>query len=168
MSIDGHAFGLPLGWKSLALFYRADRWKQAPATTDALFSSVEGGYALAYETGSFYFHAAFLHSFGGQIATTLSPAADAIITVGAQGGYVGRYDAPRKQWYAAVMRGLIPAITRGFGYLPGWIGLGEDLPPGVARQRGLEHRVEVVGAREHPCSGRRPRLLPILASRRVV
>ncbi len=74
------------------------------------------------------------HSFGGQIATVLAPAADAIITVGAQGGYVGRYDAPRKQWYAAVMRGLIPALTRGFGYLPGWAGLGEDLPPGVARQ----------------------------------
>jgi predicted alpha/beta hydrolase len=74
------------------------------------------------------------HSFGGQIATTLAPAADAIITVGAQGGYVGRYDAPRKQWYAAVMRGLIHAITRSFGYLPGWAGLGEDLPPGVARQ----------------------------------
>jgi predicted alpha/beta hydrolase len=74
------------------------------------------------------------HSFGGQIATVLAPAADAIITVGAQGGYVGRYDARRKQWYAAVMRGLIPALTRGFGYLPGWAGLGEDLPPGVARQ----------------------------------
>lgn len=74
------------------------------------------------------------HSFGGQIATTLSPEADAIITVGAQGGYVGRFDGPRRHWYAAVMRGLIPAVSTVFGHLPGWAGLGEDLPRGVARQ----------------------------------
>lgn len=74
------------------------------------------------------------HSFGGQIATTLAPAADAIVTVGAQGGYTGRYDGPRRAWYAMVMRGMIPALTGAFGHLPGWAGLGEDLPAGVARQ----------------------------------
>ncbi len=74
------------------------------------------------------------HSFGGQIAATLLPAADAIITVGAQSGYVGGHDSPRKHWLSAVMRGLIPAMTRGFGHLPGWAGLGEDLPAGVAQQ----------------------------------
>lgn len=74
------------------------------------------------------------HSFGGQIATTLEPAADAIVTIGAQGGYVGRYGAPRRQWLTLVMRGLIPGLTAAFGHLPGWAGLGEDLPAGVARQ----------------------------------
>ncbi len=74
------------------------------------------------------------HSFGGQIATTLRPAADAIITVGAQGGYVGRFAFPQRLRLHAVMRALIPALVRSAGYLPGWAGLGEDLPPNVALQ----------------------------------
>ncbi|MBX7081856.1 MAG: alpha/beta fold hydrolase [Nannocystaceae bacterium] len=74
------------------------------------------------------------HSFGGQIATVIRPGADAIITVGAQGGYIGRFNAPRRQWLSLLMHGVIPGFVRAMGYLPGWAGLGEDLPAGVALQ----------------------------------
>ncbi len=74
------------------------------------------------------------HSFGGQIAASLRPAADAIVTVGAQGGFVGRFPGLRRHWYGFVMRTAIPGLVARFGYLPGWAGLGEDLPAGVALQ----------------------------------
>jgi predicted alpha/beta hydrolase len=74
------------------------------------------------------------HSFGGQIACALQPAADAIVTIGAQGGYVGRFARPQRHLLELYMRGFIPAMTAMFGRLPGWAGLGEDLPPGVAKQ----------------------------------
>lgn len=74
------------------------------------------------------------HSFGGQIAASLRPAADAIVTVGAQGGYVGRFAFPQRLRIHAVMHWGIPALVASAGYLPGWAGLGEDLPPEVARQ----------------------------------
>lgn len=74
------------------------------------------------------------HSFGGQIAASLSPRVDAIVTVGAQGGFVGRFPGVRRHWFGFVMRTAIPALVARFGYLPGWAGLGEDLPAGVALQ----------------------------------
>jgi predicted alpha/beta hydrolase len=74
------------------------------------------------------------HSFGGQIATTLQPRADAIMVVGAQGGYVGRFPWPQRVRMRVIMRYLMPAFVATFGYLPGWSGLGEDLPGGVVRQ----------------------------------
>ncbi len=71
-------WGVPLSWKSLVLFYRTDLVAQPPTTTDdlhALTQSLQGRrmpdgrarYALAYETGSFFYHAVWLHGFGGQI-----------------------------------------------------------------------------------------------------
>lgn len=74
------------------------------------------------------------HSFGGQIAAALRPVADAIITVGAQGGWVGRFEGARRLWVGLIMHGLIPGFVRSVGHVPGWAGLGEDLPPGVAMQ----------------------------------
>lgn len=74
------------------------------------------------------------HSFGGQIAAAITPPADAIVVVAAQGGYVGRFPSPQRYELRAVMSVAIPSIAMLWGYLPGWIGLGEDLPGGVARQ----------------------------------
>ncbi|MBC8071088.1 MAG: alpha/beta fold hydrolase [Deltaproteobacteria bacterium] len=74
------------------------------------------------------------HSFGGQIAASLRPEANAIVTVGAQGGFVGRFPGVRRHWFGFVMRTAIPQLVARFGYLPGWAGLGEDLPAGVALQ----------------------------------
>jgi len=65
--IDGKTYAAPLGWKTLALFYRSDLYSVAPDTTDAIFAGAQNGYALAYETGSFYYHAAWLAAFGGEI-----------------------------------------------------------------------------------------------------
>lgn len=70
-------WGLPLGFKSLALFYRTDLVPKPPATTDELLAlgrklraeSPPGArrYGLAYEAGTFFRHAAWLHGFGGTI-----------------------------------------------------------------------------------------------------
>lgn len=76
------------------------------------------------------------HSFGGQIAPALCPdhPAAAVITVGAQSGYLGRFPWTRRAQYWLQMHAAMPALIRGFGYLPGWAGLREDLPAGVASQ----------------------------------
>ena len=63
---DGKLYGLPLAWKTLALFYRRDLLPVPPTDTAALFAlRREGVYPLAYEAGSMYSHAAFVHAFGG-------------------------------------------------------------------------------------------------------
>jgi len=74
------------------------------------------------------------HSFGGQIAPGLAPAADAIVAIAAQGGYVGRFPSPHSHGLRVLMSVGIPAFATLLGYVPGWAGLGEDLPPGVAKQ----------------------------------
>lgn len=74
------------------------------------------------------------HSFGGQIAATLSPPAAAVLLVGAQAGSVARFPWPRRSTLRATMAVGLPALAGVFGYIPGWAGLGEDLPGPVARQ----------------------------------
>ena len=71
----GQQWGLPLAFKSLALFYRTDQLKAPPRTTDELVALARrwkangppGHYLLAYEAGAFFYHAAWLHGFGGEI-----------------------------------------------------------------------------------------------------
>lgn len=69
-------WGLPLAFKSLALFYRTDLISAPPQTTEELLKLCrqfreEGHqprrYGLAYQAGSFFLHAAWLHGFGGSI-----------------------------------------------------------------------------------------------------
>ena len=70
-----HLYGVPLAFKSLALFYRTDLVSAPPRSTDELWTLARltrarrgaGHYALAYEAGNFFYHAAWLHGFGGQI-----------------------------------------------------------------------------------------------------
>ncbi len=65
---DGKAYGVPLAWKSVALYYRTDRFSTPPKSTNEIFAVVSGhGYAITYETGAYYFHAVWLHAFGGMI-----------------------------------------------------------------------------------------------------
>lgn len=76
------------------------------------------------------------HSFGGQtIGLTDSwRGADAAVLVASQLGYWGHWP-PAVRWrYAAMWYGVVPAATAAFGHLPGWMGLGQDLPKGVARE----------------------------------
>jgi arabinogalactan oligomer/maltooligosaccharide transport system permease protein len=72
LRVGPHLYGLPLTFKSLALFYRTDRIAEPPADTDALYAlaramRAQDRYALAYESGSMFYHAALLHGFGGRI-----------------------------------------------------------------------------------------------------
>ncbi len=74
------------------------------------------------------------HSLGGQ-AVALTPLARSlrgVITVASQNGYYGNFDKP---WRMQLMwRVLLPSLTHTFGYLPGWSGVGADLPNGVAKE----------------------------------
>jgi predicted alpha/beta hydrolase len=77
------------------------------------------------------------HSFGGQ-AFGLAPNAGAlraVVTVAAQSGYWGHYPAPAAWRYVALWYVVMPGLTRLLGYFPArLLGLGEDLPRGVALQ----------------------------------
>jgi arabinogalactan oligomer/maltooligosaccharide transport system permease protein len=72
LRVGGHLYGLPLAFKSLALYWRTDRLAAPPANTDELVAAAhaaqkDGRYAIAYEAGSMFYHAAWLHGFGGRI-----------------------------------------------------------------------------------------------------
>ncbi|HMJ13453.1 MAG TPA: hypothetical protein VK524_18670, partial [Polyangiaceae bacterium] len=54
------------------------------------------------------------------------------VLVGAQLGYWGNWPAPERARYALYWYGLVPVLSRLWGYLPGKAGLGVDLPAGVA------------------------------------
>lgn len=76
------------------------------------------------------------HSFGGQALGLSDALADlsGVLTVGAQLGYFGHWPAPQRWGLAALWHGVVPAATAAWGYFPGWLGSGEDLPSGVARE----------------------------------
>jgi predicted alpha/beta hydrolase len=78
------------------------------------------------------------HSFGGQ-ALGLSEALHevrAAVMVGTQFGYFGHWDPLARLRMRGVWSGLLPLSLGLFGYWPGWTGIGEDLPAGVAREWG--------------------------------
>lgn len=68
----GHAYGVPLAFKSLALWRRTDLISEAPTSLDDLVSKAQalsgnGRYGLAYENRDLYAHAPFLYGFGGAL-----------------------------------------------------------------------------------------------------
>ena len=74
------------------------------------------------------------HSFGGQslgVADALAEL-DGVYTVAAQLGWWGHWPSPARYRMRALFQVAIPTVTRVWGYLPGWAGLGEDMPRGVA------------------------------------
>lgn len=66
MAYERSLYGLPLAVKSVALFYRSDLVATPPATTDELIAA---GNRLVYDNTDLYFHAAWLHGFGGDVFT---------------------------------------------------------------------------------------------------
>jgi len=74
------------------------------------------------------------HSFGGQALGLLDAAAEVAgaFLVASQLGYVGHWPLPARLRLGLVWNALVPAVTSSLGYLPGRLGLGEDLPAGVA------------------------------------
>lgn len=75
------------------------------------------------------------HSYGGQ-GIGLAPTARrlrGLVTVATQSGYWGHWPSPEKYRFALLWYVLMPGLTRLLGYFPSsLLGLGEDLPPGVA------------------------------------
>ncbi|MEM7153428.1 MAG: alpha/beta fold hydrolase [Myxococcota bacterium] len=78
------------------------------------------------------------HSFGGQVAASIDAGRrpDGLILVGAQSGWWRAFPPTSLARMWLTWSVLLPVVTRSFGYVPGWTGLGEDLPAGVAQQWG--------------------------------
>ena len=77
------------------------------------------------------------HSIGGQLVGLSEGAAkaDRILLIAAQSGYWPLFNAPLKYLYALLWYAGIPVLTRLCGFLPAKrLGLGEDLPAGVAQE----------------------------------
>jgi predicted alpha/beta hydrolase len=76
------------------------------------------------------------HSFGGQLVGLIDEpnAATGVVMVGAQLAYYRDWPAKEHRRLGFVWKMLVPAASALFGYMPGRLGLGEDLPRGVARQ----------------------------------
>ena len=77
------------------------------------------------------------HSFGGQALGLLPQPleARAALLVAAQSGYWGHWRGPRRLGMFALWHAAVPLLCRLFGYFPAArLGLGEDLPRGVAEE----------------------------------
>jgi predicted alpha/beta hydrolase len=96
------------------------------------------------------------HSVGGQLLGMASSNAllCGALTVGSQSGWWGHWPGASKAKMAGLWFGLMPMITAAIGYLPGSLGVGADLPRGVAlewarwgrsRETFLEHGVSRAG-----------------------
>jgi len=75
------------------------------------------------------------HSFGGQIVG-LSPntSVRGTLLIAAQSGYWKNWDGPKRWGMATLWHVVFPAIGGTLGYIPGWTGIGEDLPAGAASE----------------------------------
>ena len=79
------------------------------------------------------------HSLGGQILAVDRRAREAThgaFLVASQNGYHGAFRGARKLGVLAFWYGILPLSTRVFDYMPGFMGLGTDVPRGVAEQWG--------------------------------
>jgi predicted alpha/beta hydrolase len=76
------------------------------------------------------------HSFGGQLIGLIDAAREVrgSLLVGSQLGYFGHWGALDRLRLGLIWRALVPTLTASFGYLPAQMGLGEDLPRGVANE----------------------------------
>lgn len=74
------------------------------------------------------------HSTGGGIIGLAenNTKIHSIILVSAQNGHWRLWPSPARYRLAFLFYCLVPGIAHSLGYVPGWMGLGEDLPKGVA------------------------------------
>ncbi len=76
------------------------------------------------------------HSVGGQLVGLLPEHAQsrisALVTIGSQSGDFRLWPLPARLAMAVLWYGVVPGVTHAVGYLPGSLGIGEDLPAGVA------------------------------------
>jgi len=101
------------------------------------------------------------HSIGGTLLFMAehAPRLRALVTVGAQTAHWHDYPHPQRWPMALLWHGVMPALVGTFGYFPARaLGLGEDLPRGVAMQWALRPwRPLFAGA---DAAARRRRTLP--------
>lgn len=74
------------------------------------------------------------HSAGGQLVGLAATLPDAVVGVAAQSGWWRHWSGLGSLRMLATMHALIPAFATTLGHVPGWTGLGHDLPGGVARE----------------------------------
>lgn len=71
VSLHGQAYGVPLSQKSVALYVNTDLVKEVPADLEGIVELGKklppGVIPLAYNSQSTYYHAGFVHAFGGQM-----------------------------------------------------------------------------------------------------
>jgi predicted alpha/beta hydrolase len=76
------------------------------------------------------------HSVGGQLVGLLPAHAQsrisALVTIGSQSGDFRLWPLPARLAMAVLWYGVVPGVTHAVGYLPGALGIGQDLPAGVA------------------------------------
>lgn len=92
------------------------------------------------------------HSFGGQLVGLIDEprAATGVVMVGAQLAYYRDWPREEHARLSFIWRAAVPFFGKVMGYVPGKLGLGEDLPRGVAEQwaRWCLHPDYLIG--EHP------------------
>lgn len=95
---------------------------------------LDHGAALEWLGGQEGPRLAVAHSFGGQVLGIHDGASvlDGIYMVGSQMGYWGHYDGLSRPAMRVLVHLVLPGVAKGFGYVPGWTGMGEDVPPQVA------------------------------------
>ncbi len=74
LSYKGSLYGIPLAFKSTALFYNKKLVKKVPEIVSEMIESAKNItdvkneiYGLVYEAGNFYFHSAIFHAFGAMV-----------------------------------------------------------------------------------------------------
>lgn len=74
MTYRDTVFGIPLNYKSITMIYNKDVVKEPPTTVAELLSFAKtktnvgsGNFGLAYEYSNYFFHAALMNAFGGEV-----------------------------------------------------------------------------------------------------
>lgn len=74
MTYDGAVYGLPIAFKTVALYYNTALVTEPPKTTDELIAVArrhtdrsQKRYGLVYENASFYYQAMWMQGFGGRV-----------------------------------------------------------------------------------------------------
>lgn len=95
------------------------------------------------------------HSVGGQMLglAKSNGALEKVLTVASQSGYWRHWSGAGRLQMFAVMFGMIPLFGGALGYVPGQLGMGEDLPGGVALEwakwcRHPDYLLGYVGSRD--------------------
>ena len=74
LAYGGQLYGLPMAFKTLALYYNTAMVRRPPRTTAEMIALARkvtnrkrGVFGLAYQNRDFYYHAPWLHGFGGKV-----------------------------------------------------------------------------------------------------